>query len=53
VPGSPGGTGAGGRVKVLYLKDASNTYASATSDGSSPPIAPSGPISGTGYKESL
>jgi hypothetical protein len=51
--GAPGGAGAGGRAKVVYLKDTADNYASSTANGPSPTFAPSGPITGTGFKDSL
>jgi hypothetical protein len=38
---------------VQYVVDTSGTYASSTADGPSAPVAPAGPIAGTGYKSSL
>jgi hypothetical protein len=50
--GLTGGNGSGGRVKAVYFTN-DGTYASASADGPSPSYAPAGPISGSGYKQSL
>ena len=50
--GTNGGNGSGGRVSVTYLS-AANIYASSSADGPSSAFAPTGPIAGSGYKQSI